>query len=367
MVSKGYREQYEIHDKKTLEAAAATLSNASSEKGVIVILGNQACPVDIPDYDTYRKQIQSNCSQQLDISEVKQRYFAYLELQRLVTHNFIPNNCNLVCLLRLVRREIVKAIITTNYDGYISAAFSRYGQPYKCVMNPCMQQMESEGIDWDHDGYYSTINSPSTEIPLWKIHGDLRFVRMDECGHICSLPSFIINKIAPIQSSQPCSCHFAVFKEDGSQYWDPSLAREHPATSYQHHIDYGANRLLFQRESRAAKDQLVDHCSNYGILLIVGLRFNPRFPEDLTSILAKAPAEVPLIFVVASKQKIQASNSELLFRLQEINRDFILVNEVNDNQEIEHSLKGILMRMGEVDIDNEYKCWEDEGKWWVKL
>jgi hypothetical protein len=293
--------------------------------------------------------------------EIEKKYFAYLERQRLYTNNFIPHR-NLLCLMRLVRKGIIKAIITTNYDRYVMATFLRYGQPFKCVLNPLLSGDEN----WNSDGYYSAKPS-ANEIPLWKIHGDLGFVRMDDCCHIFRLPSFVIDRVVLNNSSSPICCHNSIYKENGDRFRDPSLTREHPSISYQHHIDFDSSRDIFQKESRAALKQLDGHLKKGGLVLVLGMSFNPVFTEELVLILSKPHRTAPLVYVVASQKKITFSENELLSKLNDAHEDYILVNEINSDKRIDHALIEILKRSGETDIEKEYQKWITEKKWWVKV
>lgn len=354
-----------IYHVESVEYAADILRGASADPGVILILGNRVNPIEIPDFISYRSKIQSEERKRIRLPEAQRRYFAYLEHARLVSSNVIPHY-NLICILRLIKRGIVKAIITTNYDNFIPSVLLRYGGVYKSILNPCIVNTQKQSADWNYDGYYSDSNVPTNGIPLWKIHGDLGFVRMDQCDHIFALPKFSIEKISRLESIQPCCCHFAVLQEDGNQYsTDVYLAREHIATEYQHHIDYGLDRRFFHRELGTARDQLIEHCEKEGAVFIIGLSFNPRFREELSSILAKVSGNAPLIYIMSSRNKLKASDSDLLFELQKAGRNYTLVNEVNRKGSLDIALIEILERIGEKAIFREYKSWENGGKWWI--
>lgn len=359
------KKSYTIYTEESIKEAVNILNDIAPKRGLILILGNQICPVPIYDFDRYREIIQSKRGKPLNPFELDKKWFSHIELQRLISANFLPENENFVCILRLVRRNIVRAIITTNYDGYLEAAFLRYGDTYKCIRNPCMSALISQGIEWNSDGYYSKLSGSESDIPLWKIHGDFGFVRIDRCNHICRLPAFRIEKIRAPKASEPFLCHFTELKEDGSQYGgDSFLGRNHPGPCYQHNIDFGVSRLLFHPEASEAKKQLIDHCAAGGVILILGLTFNPKFPEDLTDVLARTSQDVPLIYAVASETKIKTRQSELLFKLENSNRDFVLLNECNEDKLLNNVLLEILFRLGETDIDEEYAEWVKGDKYW---
>jgi len=355
-----------IYNDNSLDAAADIINRISPDLGIILILGNQVCPVDIPTLYGFRSRIYEREGRYVSGSELEERYFNYLETARLETSCALPNR-NILCLMRLVRRGLVKAIITTNFDCYIRSAFLRYGAAHKCVLNPCIPRTDRHSC-WDSNGYWSSNRRSRSTIPLWTIHGDLGFVRMIPCDHIFALPDFVVRHADCVPNGNRREiCHFSVFKEDGSTYPDPSLTEEHPVVSYKHHVDYFLNRHNFLEESRAAAGQLLAHAGAGGVIFIIGLTFSPKFKEDLVPILLRANGNAPIIYIVASEERLEFPNNELLFELERQGRDFLLINEVAEDRTIHDSVEEILDRAGLGNgIDAEWQTWQNEGKWWTE-
>jgi hypothetical protein len=354
-----------IYDLNSLNSAAKIISDISPDLGIILILGNQVCPVDIPNLYQFRSKIYKKEGRRVADAELEERYFTYLESARLETSCALPNR-NILCLMRLVRKGLVKAVITTNYDCYIRSAFLRYGGPYQCILNPCIPSQDKYTC-WDCNGYWSSSRRAKKSIPLWKIHGDLGFVRMTECGHIFALPNFVIRRAHRLPNGNRDICHFSVFKEDGSKYPDPSLTDEHPTNSYQHHIDYLISRdNHFMKESSAAKQQLLSHARAGGAIFIIGLSCSPKFKEDLVPILSRANKVAPIVYILASEERIESSNNELLFEFERQGRSFELINEVTSDRTIHDAVEEVLIRAGEKNIDAEWHTWQNEGKWWTE-
>jgi hypothetical protein len=264
----------------------------------------------------------------------------------------------------------VNAIITTNFDNYLNSALFRYGSPFKGVMNPCIPVSNGIAQKWCCDGYYSPVVSSACEVPIWKIHGDLGFVRMVDCSHIFALPKFIIERPRVNQNrpDDPGCCHFITLQADGSQFkYDPSLSREHYSFRYRHHIDFGASRDIFLPEMEAASEQLLQHCNQGGGVFIIGMKFNPDYGEDLTDILLDLPKETPIIYLVASKKRqIRTGDSELLDGLIEGRRSHILINEVTETGAIDEGLLRLMDEIGETGINEEYNLWIRRKRWWIK-
>lgn len=202
------------------------------------------------------------------MTEAEKRYFRFLEVSRIETSANIPNR-NMLCLMRLVRKGKVKAIITTNYDCHVKACFDRYGGEYGCILNPCIEEEQLNQI-WNNDGYLSPRKIANKSIPIWKIHGDLQFVRMIDCSHIFSLPKFLIDvgifPTNPIEHG-----HLAVFTPDGRMFSDLSLSGPCSVVEYKHHTDYNFARDVFWREMEAASEELLSHLQMGGSVFVVGL------------------------------------------------------------------------------------------------
>ena len=333
---------------------------------LILIIGNQIDPVPLNDFISLRDRIYCKTGHRLPPDQVESLLFMEYEGIRLVTNNVLPHY-NYLCLLRLIKRNAVSAIITTNYDNYLNSALFRYGSPFKGIRNPCISVGK-----WCCDGYYSQLTYSANEMPIWKIHGDLGFVRMVDCGHIFALPQFMIERpyVNQNRPDAPACCHFIVLHADGNRFsYDPNLSREHPSFRYKHHIDFGSSREnLFPREKDAACAHLLQHCDQGGAVFIIGMRFNPDFGEDLTDILLDLPTKTPIIYLLASKRKvIKTGYSELLDGLRDSNRPHIFINEVNKKGKIDRALLDLLDRIGETEINAEYTSWKKENKWWKKL
>lgn len=100
-------------------------------------------------------------------------------------------------------------------------------------------------------------------------------------------------------------------------------------------------------------------------MFVVGMKFNPRFTEDLLDILLDLPRSTPIIYLVASKgREITGRDSDLLDGLASSHRAYILINEVNDTGAIEDGLVDLLHAAGEEGIDAEYTKWRNDNKWW---
>ena len=163
------------------------------------------------------------------------------------------------------------------------------------------------------------------------------------------------------------SCHVAVMQEDGNQYRDPSLAKHHESKGFRHHTDYDIDRNIFHRELAAARAHLISHSEVGGTILIIGLSFNPRFPEDLVSILSELNNKATLIYVMSSKKPLTPNDSELIYEFQKQGRDFIFINEISKDGSINRAVEEILARADESNVDDEWKDWINDGKWWTEV
>lgn len=352
----------DIYDEDSLTTASRLIHEASPEKRIIFIFGNQICPVQIPTLDTFHTQISEKERRFVDKSEAEDRYFDFLEASRMETSSYLPNR-NMLCLMRLVRKGKVKSIITTNYDCYIKASFDRYGGTYTSVLNPCIKTSELRNT-WDKDGYWSQKNIVERSIPLWKIHGDLGFVRMVDCNHIFALPKFRIKK-AKFPIDQTENGHFPIFKKNGRRFPDPSLSESHGILKYKHHTDYLISRDVFKTEMDAASQELKTHLRADGTVFIVGLTCGFRFTEDIVPVLSRINISKPIIYVLTSKKRVKPGDNELIYELQRHHVPFRVVNEINNKDEIVISFEEITKRAGESGIGSEWRRWMNEGKWWV--
>jgi hypothetical protein len=354
-----------IRSDDTLQAAAKALADASADRQIILILGNGISPVDILDFPTFRSRQQSRAGKMLKHDELEDQYFRFLEMVRLKTSCYLPHE-NLLYIMRLVRKGIVKAIITTNYDRVLVSVFLRHGSGYTCVSNPCLSSGATTPQEWDCDGYYSSRRLPTRAIPLWKIHGDIGFVRMDACAHVLALPRFVVREYGPSDISEPSSFHTSVFRADGSDYPEPRLKLDHACRRYRHYVDFQSKRDLFRKESEAAQKQLLSHAAKGGAVFVMGMSFNPVFKEELASVLAKVATTAPLFYIVASKDRpFDLSRSELLQELMRGSLPFYLINEVNGTGVIDEALEEILTRAGESNLHDEYESWKKGGQWWL--
>ena len=358
------KKTYRIDTEASLKEAVDILRAASPDLGIVIVTGNKLCPVDIPDFTSFSSRIQGREHKSIPLEERERRYFEFLERVRLVTTNYFPAGYGYVCLMRLVHRDIVRAIITTNYDQYLSAVLWRHGRGNMYIHNPCRSKTDRKLGEWDKDGYYSASELPKNGTPVWTIHGSLAFVRM-HCGHVFALPKFFVQRANLSKDTQLISCHSAVLKKKG-WYRDPTLAREHPSSAYQHHIDYGTDRGLFETESGVAKQLLLSHSERGGAVFVVGLSFSPRFKEDLTPTLLETAKKSPLVYIISSKKEpLTPNDSELYYELERQKTSFTLVNEISDDGALHEALVQITTRAGETGIEKEYENWKNSGRWWI--
>ena len=334
---------------------------------LILIVGNQVHPVPLDDYRSLLEKLRREAGKPLTQDDLEPTLFRQYERFRLITSNGLPHY-NYVCLLRLITRMQVRAVVTTNFDNYLSAVLSRYGESVKGIMNPCIPKIDGTTREWCCDGYYSPLTSSPSEVPIWKIHGDLGFARMIDCTHVFALPKFTIEPPVMRRGEPDCPtcCHFIVLREDGSRFKsEAKLSLVHPSYYYKHNIDFWFSDGLFYRERDAAARQLHDHCEGGGAVFVVGMKFNPKFGEDLLDILLDLPRSTPIIYLVASKgREITGRDSDLLDGLASSHRAYILINEVNDTGAIEDGLVDLLHAAGEEGIDAEYTKWRNDNKWW---
>ena len=334
---------------------------------LILIVGDQVGPVPLDDFLSMRKKLCQKAGRHVTSEEIDPVLFRQYEKARLVTSNKLPHY-NYACLLQLIKKARVRAVVTTNFDNHLSAVLSRYGKPVKGVMNPCMPGKKGTTREWCCDGYYSPSPSSTGDLPIWKTHGDLGFARMLDCGHVFALPKFMIEPphMGKGPPNCPTCCHFIVLREDASRFKaDPKLSLEHPADHYKHNVDFWFAEEHFSRERNAAARQLYDHCAKGGAVFVVGMKFNPRFGEDLLDILVDLPMGTPIIYLVASKgRRITGQDSDLLDGLASESRNYILINEVNWTGTIEDGLVELLNSAGVTGINAEYNRWRRDSKWW---
>jgi len=204
------------------------------------------------------------------------------------------------------------------------------------------------------------------EIPLWKIHGDLAFVRMALCSHVFGLPQFRVRHFHQNDVDHAYQCHLPVFTKGGGLFPDPSLCDEHSTDRYEHHIDYHVTRNLFREEMGAAKQQLLAHADAGGAIFIFGLTATSRYPEDLVPVISKTNRRAPIVYVLASKERVKSPRNELLLQLGRRGREFTLVNEITTDNTLHDAVEEIVTRSGETGIGSEWHDWKTQGKWWTR-
>ncbi len=219
-----------------LDEAARILSSAEPSHPIDIVVGNKIAPVPLEARFTFFERTLP--LHNLDTAVVEKLYWNHLEYYRLRTSNGLPN-INYLCLAALIRRGVVSSVITTNYDIYLQSV-ERRDPSFRFHLNPCLRP---EDTGWDSDGYYSRWPwgwPPTTirdgdgrlHVPLWKVHGDLGFVRWAHCDHRFGLPDFAVGR-PPLTDDERrrfweggVHClHGLALTKDGEHYHDDATMR----------------------------------------------------------------------------------------------------------------------------------------------
>lgn len=341
----------------TVKEAAKVLKSTTGP--IDVVIGNRIFPVDIPDWEKF---VASHGGKR-GLS-VRKQYWDYLEAVRLYSENGLPH-INYLCLDKLIRRGLVKNLVTTNYDRYLVSLLSRQNLgPWQ--LNPIPRRSIDAAMS-DNDGYLN-LRPKADAVSLYKIHGDLGFAWM-QCGHICRLPQFMVSPFSPTGQAKAYlkargveSLHSSL--PTGKGVADPSFTSKHSAQSYEHHTDYGKNRDLFRTERRAALSRIGKNTQG---ILVVGLSMRPKRREDLVDpIVKRAKAGVPIIYIVATTNlPLQEGESELVTEVERVGGRIIVINEVSPDGGLDLALVQLLEQMGETSLDADYDDWQTNGDWWT--
>lgn len=360
----------DIHSPETLRRAAELIQAATPSRPIDLIVGNRIAPVKLPTRSEYKNELKLPDDEEL----LDRRYWNFLEAIRLVTENTLPN-INYLCIAKLLRQGIVRNIISTNYDRFLPSMLTRAPGLGAWQLNPCPPAYEGDPLVWGGDGYL-TYNVDATKTSLWKIHGDLGFARMDECGHILRLPHFLVSQFERTLDAQRLltenrieSLHNVLLSDDPVQ--DASLLFDHPVRRYVHHTDYGLDKRIFDRERAAAFQTLIDVPKT--AILVLGLSLAPRHKEDILVPLLQVAktGSCPIIFFLPTDYPVQEGDSELIDRLAAETSELIVVNEVwrPKPPKVPHLASSLRLLMedwlGVTDLDQEYDKWKKDQNWWV--
>jgi len=351
--------------------AAKVISGAPR---IVVLIGNRIDPIPLVDFQTYWRELAKRTDRQLrDVyEEARRAYWNCMESVRMQSGNFFPNT-NYFLILWLVHKKQTRVIISTNYDLYLQSTLHRTGTP--SILNPVLCS-ENE---WDRQGYY---NLPSKEAcQIWKVHGDLGFMRFFACGHVLKMPCFILGPPLDAPPSELakdgfCSPHGFIVKPDGERFGDSSLTLACEWAGMSHHVDFGKDRNIFSKEMEAAFQAAEAEFKQGAALIILGLTASKRYPEgEIVSWLSEHVDHTPIIYVNSSRGPMSLKDSQILEVLnsKKSTPEAYFINEIYPQGVakfgILHALSNLLEDAGAdlAECEARIEEWWHSGLWHVSL
>ena len=110
------------------------------------------------------------------LNKTPRGYWNALENLR-VTSSYFQIQEKMDLFARFISITKPKTIVTSIYDAYIDRALGRYQINF--ILNPCIKRPDIQKIE-DFEGYKNIFDS-SINTRLYKIHGDVRYLRFQTC------------------------------------------------------------------------------------------------------------------------------------------------------------------------------------------
>lgn len=366
---------HELLPYRCIEDAADILAAATQARPIDVVIGDRIARVPLRARSVFASSLKITSQ-----SRINARYWDFVEYYRLRTANALPH-INYAALAVLLNRGLVSSVTTTNYDQYLQS-ISRRSEVFRFMMNPCLSPGDES---WDNDGYYGRW--PKNEVPpaafkqasgtwlvpLWKIHGDLGYVRWSPCDHRFRLPDFAVSR-PPLTDAQRkrfnkaglYCLHTLPLAMDGALYAevDATMRRNHDVLDAWHHTDFDSDRQIFEREGTAAQNALRAGAGTRSAILVIGLATQDANPEEIIPALVEAARQAPLIYVIPSESPVSPNSNLLLLELSKRGIPHQVINEVSEDGNLTLALPKLLTTIGALDAIAEYKGWLDSRKWW---
>lgn len=227
----------------------------------------------------------------------------------------------------LCKADIIRSIITTNYDLYFDSIFTKDPLPQNYILNPAIDDDEDSG-----ESFYGKISDINEKLRLWKIHGSFSHISFMNSSHghrhIFRLPNFSIC----YPTDNPI--------DDYGLPAHPFMGVDCDCDRKAHFIDMNFNnRIAFDKAITGAIQEL--NKDDTGLVICLGFtgRYNLADPndtinEELVPHLVSLASRVPVYVILAPFQDPRIS---------------FLYNELNSSNRvfkgnIESILKGILQR-----------------------
>ncbi len=231
---------------------------------------------------------------------------------------------------KLCSLKLVRSIITTNYDSYLTSIFKKDRTLPNYVINPVLRNTEV-----DHSGFRSFHES--NILRIFSLHGSFDWAQFKNCHCIVNLPSWVVGTNL-----------WRVPKEWGGVVYhdyDPLFGHKPlPTGEAQHYIDWLVGREPFRREIDGALREINWAVKRDGHILLLGFRGThcPRLPtwdEEISEPIADAAEKIPTLMVLTepqaeeSKQGIPTgpTSDELSWLIRELSKKQYGSVEVSPN------------------------------------
>ncbi|MCK4486988.1 MAG: SIR2 family protein, partial [Desulfobacterales bacterium] len=231
------------------------------------------------------------------MEEEKQRaVWSRYEYNRMLSRNVLPR-ISFYFIAKLCSLNLVKSIITTNYDSFILSIFRRDQTLPRPVVNPVLRKGE------DSAGYRSSKRS--RKLRIYFLHGSFDWARFNKCGHIVALPGWAIGtNLWRVPTDWAAEIYHDQLPPD----------RPHATGPAEHFIDWNVGRKPFQKEVDQACAEINLAVKNGGILLLLGFRGThcphiPTWHEEISKPIADAADKIP-VFMVISKDQVKDSERD---------------------------------------------------------
>ncbi|GEM_PF-5064988 len=234
------------------------------------------------------------CPHSTEEYEKQRVVWSQYEYNRMFSRNVLPE-FSYYFIIKLITLRLVRSIITTNYDSFLISSLKN-GQPLtNYSINPILKQGNS-----DPSGYRS-FNDPS-KLRILFLHGSFDWAQFKECHCIVKLPRWAVGT------------NLWRVPEDWGGVFYHDYFQEHkplPTGPAQHFIDWTFGRKPFEKEIKAAYDEINWSIKKDGILLLLGFRGSncPRLStwhEEISEPIAEASNKIPT-FMVLTKQQADES------------------------------------------------------------
>ena len=220
-----------------------------------------------------------------------------LRLRPMAPGHIFPKEAIYIGLLTS-KTKMVDPIVTTTYDDNLNRVLTRLGA--KFIQNPCLTDPWQKK---QYHGYKSLESEKKGKISIWKIHGDVRYIRFSRCDQLKRLRQ-----------------KFEVFCPPGGICHIANVG-EHSDEPFYHHVrDPEKTTVGFEDEIRKGLEDL--GANQVHAILVLGFGADLKIDKHVVSFLSKLAKKKQVI-------DINISDTPLNRRLRRINQNYFIKAEIN--------------------------------------